>query len=90
MQTYVRLSPSDMNNFHQLGPLGRVGLVVTKFVCVCVFVCPLPMQFFCVVGLVRSVPPLWTGAISISISSKALKTRMCSGVQSQSQSQVEP
>ena len=46
-------------------------------VCLCV-VCPLPMQFFCVAGLVQSVPRPWTGAISIS--SRALKTRMCSGV----------
>ena len=38
-------------------------------------VCPLPMQFFA--GLVRSVPCPWTDAILISISSRALKTRMC-------------
>ena len=31
-------------DFHQLGPLGRVGLVVDMSVCV--FVCPLPMRFF--------------------------------------------
>ena len=47
-------------------------------VCVCLSVCPLPMKFFCVVGLVQSVPRPWTGAISIT--SRALKTRMCSGV----------
>ena len=51
--------------FHQLGPLGRVSLVVAKSVCVlfacCFCVCPLPMRFFCVVGLVRSVPRPWTG-----------------------------
>ena len=52
------------------------------------FICPLPMQFFCLVGLVQSVPCPWTGAISIL--SRALKTRMCSGVQSLSQSRVEP
>ena len=59
--------------FHQIGPLGRVGLVVTECVCVsvCLSVCPLPMQFFCVVGLVQRVPRPWTGAISIS--SRALK-----------------
>ena len=36
------------NCFHQLGPLGRVGLVVDMSVgvCVCVSVCPLPMRFF--------------------------------------------
>ena len=38
--------------------------------------------FFCVVGLVQSVPRPWTGGILISISSRALKTRMCSRVQS--------
>ena len=32
-------------DFHQLGPLGRVGLVVAKSVCV-LRVCPLPMRFF--------------------------------------------
>ena len=35
--------------FHQLGPLGRVGLVVAKSVCVfvwCLCVCPIPMRFF--------------------------------------------
>ena len=39
---------SDVQNFHQLGPLGRVGLVVDMSVCVCVClsVCPLPMRFF--------------------------------------------
>ena len=51
---------------------------------VCLSVCPLPMRFFCVVGLVQRVPRPWTGAISISISisisSRALKTRRCSGV----------
>ena len=33
--------------FHQLGPLGQVGLVVVMSVC-CrrQLVCPLPMQFF--------------------------------------------
>ena len=56
--------------------------------CVCVSVCPLPMRFFCVVGLVQSVPRPWTGAISIS--SRALKTRRCSGVRWRSQSRVEP
>ena len=30
--------------FHQLGPLGRVGLVVDMSVCLCVW-CPLPMRF---------------------------------------------
>ena len=72
--------------FHQLGPLGRVGLVVT--LSMCLSVCPLPMPFFCVVGLVQSVPCLWTGAILIliSISSRALKLRMCSGVRSWSRS----
>ena len=43
-----------MTNFHQLGRLGRVGLVVAKSVCVCVSVCPLPMRFFFLRG--------WTGA----------------------------
>ena len=78
-------------SFHQLGPLGRVGLVVTKSVCLSVN-CPLPMRFFCVVGLVQSVPRPWTGAISISILSRALKTMLCSGVRSRSRSQsrVEP
>ena len=36
-------------NFHQLGPLGRVGLVVAMSVCLCVCVsvwCPLSMRFF--------------------------------------------
>ena len=62
--------------FHKLGPLRRVGLVVAMSACV-FFVCPLPWQFFCVVGLVQSVPRPWTGAISISISilSRPLKTR---------------
>ena len=80
-------------SFHQLGPLGRVGLVVTKSVCLSVY-CPLPMQFLCEVGRVQSVPCPWTGAMSISISilSRALKMRMCSGFRSQSWSQhrVEP
>ena len=41
------------------------------------FVCPLPMRFFCVVGLVQSLPRPWTGVISILIliSIRALKTR---------------
>ena len=41
---------------------------------------PFSCNFFCVVGLVQSVPHPWTGAISISISSRALKTMICSGV----------
>ena len=41
-----------------------------------------PPPLFCVVGLVQSVPCPWTGAISIS--SRALKTRRCSGVRSRS------
>ena len=66
--------------FHQLGPLGRVGLVVTKsvFLYVCVSVCPLPMRFFCEGGLVRSVPCPWTGADRASHSRGALKTGRCS------------
>ena len=43
---------------------------------------PLPIRFFCMVGLVQSVPRPWTGVISISISSRALKTRRCSRVRS--------
>ena len=82
-----------VQSFHQLGPLGRVGQRVYMSMCVFVW-CPLPMQFFCVVWLVQSVPRPWTGAISISISisSRALKTRLCSGVQSwsRSRSRVEP
>ena len=71
--------------FHQLGPLGRVDLVDTISVCCRLLVCPLPMRFFfCVVGLVQIVPCPWTGAISISILSRSLKTRMCSEVRSQS------
>ena len=76
----------------QLGPLGRVGLVVTKSVCVCVCVSP-SHAIFCVVGLVQSVPCLWTGAeralsvdwcgsclaLAISIFGRALRTGMCSG-----------
>ena len=42
---YFLHKDEDYCGFHQLGPLGRVGLVVTKSVCV-FFVCPLPMQFF--------------------------------------------
>ena len=82
------ITPTALN-FHQLSPLGQVGLVVAKSVCVSVW-CPLPMRFFCVVGLVQSVPRPWTGAISIS--SRALKTRMCSGVWSRSwsRSRVDP
>ena len=38
---------------------------------------PFPCNFFCVVGLVQSVPRPWTGAILILILSRALKTRMC-------------
>ena len=53
----------DVDLFHQLGPLGQVGLVVAMSVCLSV--CPLSVQFFCVVGLVQSVPRLWTGAIAI-------------------------
>ena len=55
---------------------------------VCVLMSPSHAIFFCVVGLEQSVPCLWTGAISISIliSSRALKTRMCSRVLSQSRS----
>ena len=38
--------PLGLNHFfHQLGPVFRVGLVVTESVCLCV-VCPLPMRFF--------------------------------------------
>ena len=55
------------SSVHQLRPLGQVGIVVVMSVCCC----PLPMQFFCVVGLVQSVPCPWTGAITIS--SRALK-----------------
>ena len=63
---------------------GRVGLAVAMSVC-----CgPLPMRFICVVGLVQSMPSPWTGAILIS--SKALKTRLCSRVRSPFQSRVEP
>ena len=53
------------------------------------FVCPLPMRFFCVGGLVQSLPRPWTGAIWIWnwISSRALKTRMRSAVRSGSGSQ---
>ena len=42
----VNVPPSRTQKvgFHQLGPLGRVGLVVDMSVCV--FVCPLPMRFF--------------------------------------------
>ena len=65
--------------FHQLGPLGQVGLIVAKSVCT-LCVCSLPMRFFCMVGLVQTVPHLWTGALLISISSETLKTKMCSGV----------
>ena len=45
-------------HFHQLGPLGRVGVIVAMSVCslLLLFVCHFPMQFFCVVGLVQSVP----------------------------------
>ena len=85
--TVIPLLDAPQVHFHQLGPLGRVGLVVAMSVCCC---CPLPMQFFCVVGLVQRVPRPWTGAIPISISNRALKTRMCSGVWSQSQSRVKP
>ena len=42
-----------MRHFHQLGPLGRVGLVVTESVCLCVCLClclclffPFPCNFF--------------------------------------------
>ena len=54
--------------FHQLGPLGRVGLVVAKSVCLCVClsVCPNPLHFF------------WTGADCASPSRGALKTGRCS------------
>ena len=41
---------------------------------------PFSCNFFCVVGLVQSVPRPWTGAILILIPSRAPKTRMCSGV----------
>ena len=76
--------------FHQHGPLGQVGLVVTKSVCLSVCLLSPSHAIFCVVGLVQSVPRPRTGAIliSISISSRALKTRMCSGVRSWSR--VEP
>ena len=63
---------------------------------VCLSVClpdvPFSCNFFFVVGLVQSVLCLWTGAISILISSRALKTRICSGVRSRSRSRsrVEP
>ena len=56
----------------------------------CIFVCPVPMRFFCVIGLVQSVPRPWTGAILILIPSRALKTKRCSGVRSRSSSWVEP
>ena len=87
-------------DFHQLCPLGRIGLVVVICVCfsVCLSVClsdvPYSCNFLCVVWLVQSMPCPWTGAIlvSISILSRTLKTRMCSGVLSRSRSfsQVEP
>ena len=76
--------------FFLLGPLGRVGLVDAMGVCLCVclFVCLMsPLHvIFCVVGLVQSVPCPLTGAIliSISVSSRALKTSLCSGVRSRS------
>ena len=75
--------------FHQLNPLGRCVFVCLS---VCLSDVPFSYNFFCMVGLVQSVPRPWTGAISISISSRALKTRMWSGVQSWSWSwsPVEP
>ena len=36
---------SGCDDFHQLGPLGRVGIVVDMSVCLCME-CPLPMRFF--------------------------------------------
>ena len=45
--------------FHRIGPLGRFGLIVAMSVRPSVrpyLSCPLPMQFLCVRGLVRSVP----------------------------------
>ena len=61
--------------FHQLGPLGRVGLLVAKSLCVFV---PVPCNFFCVGGLMRSVPRPWTGVDRASPSHGALKTGRCS------------
>ena len=47
-------------------------------VSVCLSVCPLLMRFFCVVGLVWSVPRPWTGADQALASRGALKTGRCS------------
>ena len=56
------ITPKAVSDFHQLGPLGRVGLVVAKSVCLFV---PFPCDFFawlewcgaCLVrGLMRIVP----------------------------------
>ena len=70
--------------FHQLSPLGRVGRVVAMSVCCHCLCVSFPCNFFCVVRPVQSMLCSWTGAIliSISISSRALKTRMWSVVQS--------
>ena len=79
--------------FHQLGHLGRVGLVVKKSVCVlfvCVlFVCLSPSHSIFLrgqTGAEHASSVDWCGSclalmisISISILSRALKTGMCSG-----------
>ena len=48
VDSVASLSLTELLYFHQLGPLGRVGLVVDISVrlSVCLCVCPLPMQFF--------------------------------------------
>ena len=67
-----------------------VCMFVSLFLCLSDV--PFSCDFFCVVRLVQSVPRPLTGAILIL--SRALKSRMCSGVLSQSQSRslsrVEP
>ena len=76
-----------LKHFHQLGPLGRFGLVVAKSVCVlfvCVlFVCLSPSHAIFLCGRTsaeRASFVDWCGLILISISifSRALKTWMCS------------
>ena len=128
LSTFSKLIIFTLRNFHQLGPLGRVGLVVTNSVCLS----PSHAIFFYashwssnhmtrsrpLIGQ-PSFPTIWWwwcgrgegffyiffllqcpllapatpatrrgGGGSISISSRARKTRMCSGVRSRSR--VEP
>ena len=62
-----------IQSFHLISPPGRVDLVVAKSLCLSVCLC----VYFCVCPQNRGCVP---ESISISISSRALKTGMCSRV----------